>query len=132
MAVIGDAVRKMENRKIVAAHTHSRIKVLDGCLEVVGYMGNVSLGLQWQKVSREQALQGPQVVNPALAQALESNKLQFTRTEFAALRVTNLTWSSYVRVASVTDSDQFFSPAAGEGPKQQMHRRSDTETDVNG
>jgi len=98
-------------KKIVSHHRDSKVKVMEGVLEVVGYMGHVQLGLQWQEIRREQAQKGTQINNSALAGYLQGGKLQFTREEFASMRIANMTWSSYVRVSGLT-GEKFFSPVA--------------------
>jgi hypothetical protein len=109
--VMRSSDRKNRIKKIVAKHRDSKVKVMEGVLEVVGYMGHVHLGLRWQEIRWDNAQKGTQINSSALAGYLQGGKLQFTREEFAAMRVANMTWNSYVRVSGLT-GEKFFSPVA--------------------
>jgi hypothetical protein len=63
------------------------------------------LGLKWQNVGQEQPYLGTEISNKFLASALRG-KSEFTRQEFDAFRVSDLTYNSYVKV-----DDAFFKPA---------------------
>jgi hypothetical protein len=60
------------------------------------------LGLKWQNVGQEQPYLGTEISNKFLAAALRG-KSEFTRQEFDAFRVSDLTYNSYVKV-----DDDFF------------------------
>jgi len=68
-----------------------------------------SFGLLWREIGSEKPKTGSSISNSKLARALQ-DKLKFTRNEFDAFQVSNLTCSSYIQVG-----DEYFRPAAQRG-----------------
>ena len=65
-------------------------------------------GLLWKEIGSEMPEVGTEISNPALATALQDNKTKFSKDEFGAFKVFNLTEDSYIKAG-----DKYFKPAGG-------------------
>ena len=79
-----------------------RLREMTNCVS-----GPATLGLKWEEIGSEKPQTGSEIINAALAKALEVQK-EFTQEQFDQFQVSDLTESSYIQVDNV-----YLRPTAG-------------------
>jgi hypothetical protein len=89
------------------SEVYMKARPKNSTLNLYAEVRNATLGLKWEEIGSEKPQTGSEIINAALAKALEVQK-EFTQEQFDQFQVSDLTESSYIQVDNV-----YLRPTAG-------------------